>query len=558
MKKFASLVATLALLLTCARVSASIVTMTPTENAVVSNPVVVTCQDLNPGASYFFYLDDLYVTSNKTGVWSVSPNPGSHYIVCNAYSNGHQDGSADADITVQATSASPTPTSTPISPSPTPVATPTSTPISTPVNTPTPLATPTPIATPVPTPTSTPISPSPTPVATPTTTPISTPVNTPTPIATFTPIATPVPTPTSTPVSPSPTPVATPTTTPISTPVNTPTPLATSTPITTPVPTLTPTPTPAATSPTPTPAPNAGVVHCTGSQDSAAIDAAFKSGAAQVRTFGACDLDTTLTEEVDNVGLKTDGTPWHAEGSGLVVNTGPNSYTTPAWDTLTLTGPGTGTATVGLQVDANFLTFNDLHVSGFGTQFQVGSNGYLITLNNARLYGDGNGVGINCVGGNNAGEGVNIISGQIFNLFNGIMDSGCDLTFIGTHEDTITGSLVTTNGVGVDFINSYIEETGSSFPSSGAIFTVNGHNAYAHVTFTGGQIQEDNFNTPPPLANITGAGPGGQNPYVKITNVRLSSVTLPTSTSPMFAICGSTSLNGGGTLGNIPNSGVCP
>jgi len=515
MKKFASLVATLALLLTCARVSASIVTMTPTENAVVSNPVVVTCQDLNPGASYFFYLDDLYVTSNKTGVWSVSPNPGSHYIVCNAYSNGHQDGSADADITVQATSASPTPTSTPISPSPTPVATPTSTPISTPVNTPTPLATPTPIATPVPTPTSTPISPSPTPVATPTTTPISTPVNTPTP-------------------------------------------LATSTPITTPVPTLTPTPTPAATSPTPTPAPNAGVVHCTGSQDSAAIDAAFKSGAAQVRTFGACDLDTTLTEEVDNVGLKTDGTPWHAEGSGLVVNTGPNSYTTPAWDTLTLTGPGTGTATVGLQVDANFLTFNDLHVSGFGTQFQVGSNGYLITLNNARLYGDGNGVGINCVGGNNAGEGVNIISGQIFNLFNGIMDSGCDLTFIGTHEDTITGSLVTTNGVGVDFINSYIEETGSSFPSSGAIFTVNGHNAYAHVTFTGGQIQEDNFNTPPPLANITGAGPGGQNPYVKITNVRLSSVTLPTSTSPMFAICGSTSLNGGGTLGNIPNSGVCP
>ena len=472
MKKFASLVATLALLLTCARVSASIVTMTPTENAVVSNPVVVTCQDLNPGASYFFYLDDLYVTSNKTGVWSVSPNPGSHYIVCNAYSNGHQDGSADADITVQATSASPTPTSTPISPSPTPVATPTSTPIST--------------------------------------------------------------------------------------PVNTPTPLATSTPITTPVPTLTPTPTPAATSPTPTPAPNAGVVHCTGSQDSAAIDAAFKSGAAQVRTFGACDLDTTLTEEVDNVGLKTDGTPWHAEGSGLVVNTGPNSYTTPAWDTLTLTGPGTGTATVGLQVDANFLTFNDLHVSGFGTQFQVGSNGYLITLNNARLYGDGNGVGINCVGGNNAGEGVNIISGQIFNLFNGIMDSGCDLTFIGTHEDTITGSLVTTNGVGVDFINSYIEETGSSFPSSGAIFTVNGHNAYAHVTFTGGQIQEDNFNTPPPLANITGAGPGGQNPYVKITNVRLSSVTLPTSTSPMFAICGSTSLNGGGTLGNIPNSGVCP
>jgi hypothetical protein len=311
-------------------------------------------------------------------------------------------------------------------------------------------------------------------------------------------------------------------------------------------------------SPTPTPAPNAGVVHCTGSQDSAAIDAAFKSGAAQVRTFGACDLDTTLTEEIDYVGLKTDGTPWHAEGSGLILNTGPNSYTTPAWNTLTLIGPGTGTSTVGIQANANFLTLNDLYVSGFGTQFQVGSNGYLITLNNPRLYGDGNGVGINCAGGSNAGEGINIVSGQIFNLFNGIMDSGCDLTFMGTHEDTITGSLVTTNGVGVDFINSYIEETGSSFPSSGAIFTINGHNAYAHVTFTGGQIQEDNYNTPPQLANITGTGPTGQNPYVKVTNVRLSSITLPTGTSPMVSICGSTSLNGGGTVGNIVNSGVCP
>jgi len=527
MKRFGSLVASLALLLICTPVSASVVTMTPTEDAVVSNPVVVTCQDLNPGASYFFYLDDIFVTSNKTGVWSVSPNPGSHYIVCNAYSNGRQDGSADADITVQAASALPTPTSTPVSPSPTPVATPTSTPISTPINTPTPIATSTPVATASPTPTSTPVSPSPTPVATPTSTPLSTPVNTPTPIATSAPVATPVPTPTSTPVA-------------------------------TPTSTLAPTPSPVVASPTPTPAPNAGVVHCTGSQDSAAIDAAFKSGAAQVRTFGPCDLDTTLTEEIDNVGLKTDGTPWHAEGSGFVLNTGPNSYTTPAWDTLTLTGPGTGTSTVGVQADANFLTFNNLYVSGFGTQFQVGSNGYLITLNNPRLYGDGNGVGINCAGGNNAGEGVNIISGQIFNLFNGIMDSGCDLTFVGTHEDTISGSIATTNGVGVDFINSYIEETGSSFPSSGAIFTVNGHNAYAHVTFTGGQIQEDNFNTPPQLANITGTGPAGQNPYVKLSNVRLSSVTMPTSASPMFAICGCTSLNGGGTVGNITNSGVCP
>src|SRR5271163_3663304 len=126
MKRFGSLVAALALLLICTPVSASVVTMTPTEDAVVSNPVVVTCQDLNPGASYFFYLDDIFVTSNKTGVWSVSPNPGSHYIVCNAYSNGRQDGSADADITVQAAAASPTPTSTPVGPSPTPVATPTS------------------------------------------------------------------------------------------------------------------------------------------------------------------------------------------------------------------------------------------------------------------------------------------------------------------------------------------------------------------------------------------------------------------------------------------------
>ncbi len=354
---------------------------------------------------------------------------------------------------------------------------------------------------------------------------------TPTPVIS-TPVATPTP-------QTSPSPVATPT------PQTSPSPVATPTPVRTPTPTVT------------------GDVDCTGAHDSAALNAAFISGAQLVRSFGPCGIDTPLTIAADKVGYQGDGSPWTASGNGVIFTTGPNSYNTPAWSTLVLRGPGTGTATVGLQVNGNFGNFTNLDSQGFGTELAIGPNGYLATFVNPRLAGDGNGTGIACPTSPNAGEGITFLGGVVFNLAIGSSNQGCGMTFVGTHTDTISASPAIvnegSNGASTDFVNAYFEETGSVFPSSGAIFTVTGYNGYGSLTFVNGQIQEDDFNTPPNLINLTNnAGSGSQSaPFATFDSVRMSS--LKTASLPAnVAICGSTSLNGGGMLGNVPNVGVCP
>lgn len=202
---------------------------------------------------------------------------------------------------------------------------------------------------------------------------------------------------------PSPSPVVTPTPAPL--PTVTPTPIVTPTPVPSPTPViLVPPPTPSpAPSPlptvTPTPAPTpviTGEVHCTGSHDSAALMTAFTSGAPLVRSFGPCGLDTPLTVAADKVGYQGDGSPWTASSGGVIFTTGGNSYSTPPWSSLVLRGLGTGTATVGLQVNGNFGSFPNLDVQGFGTELAIGPNGYLDTFTDPRLAGDNNGTGIAC------------------------------------------------------------------------------------------------------------------------------------------------------------------
>jgi hypothetical protein len=347
-----------------------------------------------------------------------------------------------------------------------------------------------------------------------------------------------------------PTPLATVVPTPVATPTP---PTITPSPIVTPVPSPVQSPTPIVT----------GNVHCTGSHDSAALMAGFTSGAQIVHSLGPCGIDTPLTIAADKVGYIGDGSPWTATSGGVIFTTGPNSYKTPAWSTLVLRGPGTSTSTVGLQVNGNFGNFTNLDVQGFGTQVAIGPNGYLASFVNPRLAGDGNGTGIACPTSANAGEGITFLGGVVFNLAIGSSNQGCGMTFVGTHTDTISASPAIvnegSNGASTDFVNAYFEETGSVFPSSGAMFTLNGYNGYGSITFANGQIQEDDFSTPPNLIKLTNnAGSGSQSaPFATFNSVRISS--LKTASLPAnVAICGSTSLDGGGMLGNVPNVGVCP
>jgi hypothetical protein len=371
--------------------------------------------------------------------------------------------------------------------------------------------------------------------------------------------------------TPSPTPTLTPTTTPKATPTVAPTSTIAPTPTVAPTSTGAPTPTGLPTSsgaPTPTavqtPTPTGGFdtnVNCTGTKDSAALETAF-SHPGRVLSHGPCTLDRPITVAADNTGFEGDGAPWTAASSAITFTTGANSYNTPAWRGLVLRGPGTRTTTVGLQVNGNFGSFVTPDIQGFGTQVAIGPNGYLDTFIDARLAGDGTGTGLLCPGSANAGEGIILVGGKIFNLAVGSNNQGCGLTFLGTHMDGLTASPVIvdqevgSNGAASDFVDAYIELFG--MPSGGAIFTLTGYNGYGSITWRGGQIQEDQSGTTPDLIHVNNIQPStAYAPFATLDRVRIQSIV----TSPLpshVALCGSTSLNGGGQLGNLANVGACP
>jgi hypothetical protein len=352
------------------------------------------------------------------------------------------------------------------------------------------------------------------------------------------------------------------TSTPSPAPTPTPTPIATQQPtptvVSTPIPTQIPTP-------ISTPLPTTSFdtkVNCTGTHDSDALEAAFKNPG-RVLSHGPCGLDRPITVAADNTGFEGDGAPWTAAGSAIIFTTGANSYNTPAWRGLVLRGPGTRTGTVGLQVNGNFGSFANPDIQGFGTQIAIGANGYLDTFIDARLAGDGTaGTGILCPVSTNAGEGILLVGGKIFNLAVGSNNLGCGLTFIGTHMDALTASPVIVDqetgsfGAASDFVDAYIEIM--TVPTSGAIFTLTGYNGYGSITWRGGQIQEDLTQSTPDLIHINNTQPSNSYaPFATFDRVRMQSV----NTSPLpphVAICGSTSLTGGGQLGNITSVGVCP
>ncbi len=290
-------------------------------------------------------------------------------------------------------------------------------------------------------------------------------------------------------------------------------------------------------------------VNCNGTTDSAALKTAF-STASRVLSHGPCGIDQPLTIDADSVGYQGDGSPWIAPGSAVTFVTGPNSYNTPPWNNLVLRGPRNGSATVGLQVNGNFATFVGLDVQGFGIQVQIGPNGFLDTFISPRLASNGGDTGFYCPTSSNAGEGIMFHGGEMFNLAQGIVNEGCGLQVHGTHIDTIAAAPVVlnpgSNGAYIDFISAYIEL--NTTPTTGAIFTVSG----PALTWTAGQIQEDNNASPTLIQINNGAGTVSYATFDRARFVRVS-----TSVSALVALCGDVSF-GGGTATNVTNVGFCP
>jgi hypothetical protein len=371
--------------------------------------------------------------------------------------------------------------------------------------------------------------------------------------------------------NPARTPVPTPAPNLLSTPaptlVPTPAPTLASTPVPTPAPTHAPTavPTTAPTSaPTskPTSAPTASAcastvdVFCTGSADGPALQAAMNCPGSVVRPHGTCDVNKALVGT--NIGFEGADATLNVESSvatGVTVVTGANSFTSLPWEHLKLTG----SSATGLLLEGNFTHFDQPSISGFTNNITIGTNAFLDTIVAPNIFFGG--TGINCPTSSNAGEGIVVVGGAIVNLSIGSNNSGCGLTFLGTHFDGITETPLVlnegSNGASTDCTNCYIELMAQ--PSSGVMMSVTGYNGFGSMEWIGGQIQQDSLNVSTSLLSLINDGNANSAPYVRVSNARFNNITLTgVSTNPNVALCADMSLNGGGLIGNVPNSGVCP
>ena len=97
--------------------------------------------------------------------------------------------------------------------------------------------------------------------------------------------------------------------------------------------------------------------------------------------------------------------------------------------------------------------------------------------------------------GLDSGEGITVVIGEIFNLGTASYNSGCGLTFFGTHFDGIAASVHVldegSNGAGTDCTNCYIEEFGTQ--PSGPIISVTGYNGFGSFNWQGGSIGQDSY-----------------------------------------------------------------
>ncbi len=93
------------------------------------------------------------------------------------------------------------------------------------------------------------------------------------------------------------------------------------------------------------------------------------------------------------------------------------------------------------------------------------------------------------------------------------------------------------------------------------MLSVTGFDAGGSIEWIGGQIQQDDLNASTSLLRLAKIGAASGAPYARVSNTRFRRIFLTGfSARPNVALCGDTSVPfaGGGTIGNVPNSGRCP
>jgi hypothetical protein len=298
-------------------------------------------------------------------------------------------------------------------------------------------------------------------------------------------------------------------------------------------------------------------VVCTGAADSSILQGAMNCPGAVVRPHGTCDVNTGLIGT--NIGFDGTDATLNVEATvptGVTLVTGANAYNSKPWKNLRLAGSNNNST--GLILKGNFTQIENPSISGFTNNITIGNNAYLDTIVTPTIWNGG--TGIYCPTGTDSGEGITVVSGEIFNLGTASYNSGCGLTFFGTHFDGIAASVHVlnegSNGAGTDCTNCYIEEFGTQ--PSGPIISVTGYNGFGSFNWQGGSIGQDSY-TNTTMLSLTNNGTSTSAPYAKFLNTAFKGVGLSgLAANSNVALCGDVNLNGGGLIGNVPNSGVCP
>jgi hypothetical protein len=326
--------------------------------------------------------------------------------------------------------------------------------------------------------------------------------------------------------------------------------------------------------------------------DSRAIQAAISAAGAQCDSDGAhqmwnqsyielpsgstCKINSGLQFDAACVGLVSNGATLDAtalsSGAAISVTSSqpqsPFGENVPPWSGVHVIGPGPGTNTIGILVQAGAVVFDKLNVSNFGVGVQFGGYAFLDRFETPMIFNCGTAVNFPSGLSGSAGENITFQGGSIFGAQVGFRNNGGELNIEGMSIDGLSDAAIVNLDGAVRVYNTHIEYFAPIKTSPLEI--EGGCNAWTFIDLSGGLIQSDTGTTnvrstidirPPSIC-------GGSGPWISLQKVFLAGLnpspgcsrgagsTCVTGTAPMsgtgigqVVITSSTDGSGGGTMG---------
>jgi hypothetical protein len=296
----------------------------------------------------------------------------------------------------------------------------------------------------------------------------------------------------------------------------------------------------------------------------------------ELPTGSTCVINGGLVLNAACAGIVSNGATLNAKGltakAALVITTSqpanPDSENVVPWDHLHIIGPGASTSTIGVLVEAGYVSFTGLNVSNFGVGVEFGNYAFVDRFENPQISGCTTGI-LFPSGLTDAGENITFEGGSVFGCVTGVDNSGGELSINEMSLDGLSSAAVIDRAGAVKLRNPHIEYFAPT--KSSPLELMGGCNAYSFIEMNGGDLQIDS--SVPDLQSTVDIRPGGvcggSGPWVSMDDVFFSGLS-PTSrcvrgsgascvtgsapvsgSGPMQVMISGTNGAGGGTMGNV-------